>query len=516
MIRRLSFYQRLWIPLGFSLLCLLAVATFGVVQNRMSGLAERERGLREAGEIARSIVLRYAKLVETGKMSPTDAKLEALTVLRTVRFGEDGYIVVIDSGMHSIMNPSKPETEGRFLGDYQDEKGKFVYREMVSIAKSGGDGLLDYYTHRPGGVEQIRKRSFVKPYLPWDWIFVTGAYLDDIDAAFARSIYLVFSFVLAVSVLLSCIVFLTNRFLVRTLGGSPEYAKAVVRATAGGDLSVQIDTRPDDKDSLVAQIIEMQVRLRGAVAEIQRGAETITLAMEEVATGNADLSQRTEEQAAALEQTASSMAEFRKAVTDNSESAKAASKRAEEAFSTARRGNDAVSAVTNTMGHITKSSTQVNDILGMIKSVSFQTNILALNAAVEAARAKEHGRGFAVVASEVRALAQRSSAASRDIESLIGRSDAHVQEGARLADDAGECMSQIFYIVQQVDVLLKEIALASEEQSVGIEQISRALSQMDEVTQQNAALVEQSAAAAQSVRDQARKLLASTSIFKLS
>ena len=515
-MRRLSFYQRLWIPLGFSLLCLFAVAMFGTVENRMSDLAERDRGLSEADDIARSIVLRYAKLVESGKMSSEDAKLEALTVLRTVCFGKDGYIVVIDSGMHSIMNPSKPETEGKFLGNYQDEKGKFVYREMISIAKGGGEGVLDYYTRRPGATEQLRKRSFVKAYLPWDWIFVAGAYQDDIDAEFARSLYLVLGFVLVVTVFLSGIVFLTNRFLVRTLGGSPEYVKAVVSAIAGGDLSVQIDTRPNDSDSLTAQIVEMQARLRGAVAAIQRGVETITLAMEEVATGNTDLSQRTEEQAAALEQTAASIDEFKKAVVENSESARAASKRAEEAFSTARRGNDAVGAVTTTMESIKTSSAQVNDILGMIKSVSFQTNILALNAAVEAARAQEHGRGFAVVASEVRALAQRSSTASRDIESLIDKSDAHVQEGAKLADDAGECMNHILHTVQQVDILLKDIAMASEEQGIGIAQISRALSQLDAVTQQNAALVEQSAAATQSVRDQARNLLASTSIFRLS
>ena len=227
---------------------------------------------------------------------------------------------------------------------------------------------------------------------------MTGAYVDDIDAAFARSLYLVCGFVLVVGVFLSGIAFMTNRFLVRTLGGSPEYVKAVVSAIAGGDLSFQIDIRPNDTDSLTARIAAMQVRLRGAVAAIQRGAQAITLAMEEVATGNADLSQRTEEQAAALEQTAASMAEFKKAVADNFESTTAASKRAEEAFSTARRGHDAVGAVTSTMEHIKKGSTEVNDILGMIKSVAFQTNILALNAAVEAARAKEHGRGFAVVA----------------------------------------------------------------------------------------------------------------------
>jgi methyl-accepting chemotaxis protein len=514
-MRRLTFYQKLWIPLALSLLCIAAVATFGVLQNKMTGLAERERGLREVGDIATTIVSRYGELVSTGRLSPEDGKREALAALRAVRFGKDGYVVVIDPGMHSVMNPSKPETEGRFLGDYKDENGSFVYRQMISVVSGGGEGFVDYHTHRPGETRQIRKRSLVKSYLPWGWIFVTGEYLDDIDTAFWRSVYQASAFVLAISVVLASIVFLLNRSLMRALGGSPEYAKAVVRATASGDLSLAIDSRADE-DSLVGQIGVMQARLRAAVGDIQRGAETITHAMEEVATGNADLSQRTEEQAAALQQTTASLAQFKTAVADNSESARTASRRAAEALSSAQKGSEAVSAVAGTMDNIAASSTEVNDILGMIQSVSFQTNILALNAAVEAARAQEHGRGFAVVASEVRALAQRSSSASRDIETLIGRSDGHVRQGAKLASAAGGCVEEILGTVRQVDDVLREIASASGEQSLGVEQISRALSQIDEVTQHNAALVEQSAAATEAVRDQARKLLASVSSFRLS
>src|SRR6516164_505332 len=132
-MRRLTFYQKLWIPLALALLCIASVATFGVLQNKMTGLAERERGLREVGDIATTIVSRYGELVSTGRLSPEDGKREALAALRAVRFGKDGYVVVIDPGMHSVMNPSKPETEGRFLGDYKDENGSFVYRQMISV-----------------------------------------------------------------------------------------------------------------------------------------------------------------------------------------------------------------------------------------------------------------------------------------------------------------------------------------------------------------------------------------------
>lgn len=167
------------------------------------------------------------------------------------------------------------------------------------------------------------------------------------------------------------------------------------------------------------------------------------------------------------------------------------------------------------MQHITESSNEIGDILNMIQSISFQTNILALNAAVEAARAQEHGRGFAVVASEVRALAQRSSTASKDIESLIGQSDTHVSEGARLVNVANQCMTQILETVHKVDELVKNIAGECETQGAGVAEISKALSQIDEVTQSNAALVEQSAAGTQLVHEKARELVSSVSAFRL-
>ncbi|SDC46487.1 methyl-accepting chemotaxis protein [Paraburkholderia lycopersici] len=513
-MRRITFFQRLWIPLAISLVCIAAIAAFGVFQDKRDGIAERERTLREIADIAGTTVSRYQQLVASGQLRPEDGKREALAALRAMRFGSDGYVVVIDPEMHAVMNPSKPETEGKFLGDYTDAKGAYVYRQMTAVANGSGGGFVDYYTHRPGETDQVRKRSFVIRSSAWNWIFVTGEYVDDIDSAFWRSVYEALAFVAAISIVLGVMVFLVNRSLIRALGGSPEYAKTVVRATASGDLSCPIDSRAAE-DSLVGQIRVMQTHLRAAVSEILRGATTITLAMEEVATGNVDLSQRTEEQAAALQQTAASLAQFKSAVADNSANATTASRRAADALNSARQGYEAVSAVGGAMDNIAASSAEVNSILGMIQSVSFQTNILALNAAVEAARAQEHGRGFAVVASEVRALAQRSSTASRDIETLIGTSDGHVRQGAKQAGVAGERVEEILDTVRQVDGVLREIASASEEQRNGVEELSRALSQIDDVTQHNAALVEESAAATEAVRDQARKLLESVSSFRL-
>ncbi len=514
-MRRLGFRQQMWIPFVLSLVCLAAVATFGVVQNRASSLHERELTLSQAADFATGITQHYVDLATRGVMTAAEARAAALAELRGIRFGKDGYVAVIDPGMHSVVNPSKPETEGKYLGDYQDENGHYIYREMVTVAEHGNGGLVDYSTHRPGATEIVRKRSYVKAYRPWNLIFVTGAYLDDIDRAFARSAFVMVTFVLVTGLLLSGVVLLVNRVLMRMLGGAPEYAKAIVHATAAGDLTIRIEKRANDNDSLIAGIADMQMRLRAIIGRIQQGAGAISVAMEEAAAGNADLAQRTEEQAAALQETSATMSGLRDAIQRTAADAKSAASCAEDAFSTTRRGAHEVVAVATTMEHISESSNKIGDILSMIESISFQTNILALNAAVEAARAQEHGRGFAVVASEVRALAQRSSTASKDIESLIGQSDVHVTEGARLVDVANQCMTQILDTVDKVDKLVKNIAGECEMQGAGVAEISKALGQIDEVTQHNAALVEQSAAGAQLVHEKAQELVSSVSTFRL-
>jgi methyl-accepting chemotaxis protein len=242
------------------------------------------------------------------------------------------------------------------------------------------------------------------------------------------------------------------------------------------------------------------------VARVQAGAENVNVGAHEIASGNADLSIRTEKQAAALVQTASSMEEMTANVKRNAQSAEQAARLASAAADVARQGSRAVDGVVHTMGNITSTSREIGNIIGVIDSIAFQTNILALNAAVEAARAGEQGRGFAVVAAEVRSLAQRSAAAARDIKDLIGASTQAVEVGAEQVSNAGATMADIVKAVTRVHAILDEISCASLEQSAGIEQVNRAIGEMDEVTQQNAALVEQAAAAAHSLRDQVASL----------
>jgi aerotaxis receptor len=295
-----------------------------------------------------------------------------------------------------------------------------------------------------------------------------------------------------------------------------EVARQACQTMAGGDLSVEFSSnRQDEMGQLMRAMHQLRVNLQSIVGDVRTNFQQISVATAEIATGNMDLSGRTESQASALEETASSMEELASTVQQNSASVGQASTMAEAADGTAVSGGLIVGEVIATMEEISEASRKIGDIIGIIESIAFQTNILALNAAVEAARAGEEGRGFAVVASEVRNLAQRSNTSAQEIKRLIAASISKVEAGAALAVRAGETTQQVQAAVRKVSGLMNEIASASREQVAGIGQVNDAVTQMDGVTQQNAALVEQSAAAAAALQEQTLKVVQALAVFKL-
>ena len=304
-------------------------------------------------------------------------------------------------------------------------------------------------------------------------------------------------------------------WLARNISVPLRSAIGVARQVAQGDLTVQVEVRSKDETGELMQALkDMTASLLRIVTEVRGGTQAIATASRQIASGNIDLSARTEQQASSLEETASSMEELTSTVQQNAQNAHEANGLAASASAVAGKGGAVVAQVVDTMGSINDSSRKIVDIIGVIDGIAFQTNILALNAAVEAARAGEQGRGFAVVATEVRNLAQRSAGAAKEIKALINDSVAQVESGARLVDEAGHTMREIVDSVHKVSSIVGHISAASDEQRAGIEQVNQAITEMDQVTQQNAALVEEAAAAAESMQEQAARLADAVAVFR--
>ena len=295
-----------------------------------------------------------------------------------------------------------------------------------------------------------------------------------------------------------------------------DQAQRLAKAIAGGDLSQSIRTEGrDEVADLLRALDEMQRGLGTLVAQVRDASGNIATASQEIATGNQDLSHRTEQTASNAQAAVSSLSEITATVQQTASSSQMANQLAASASTTATRGGSVVAQAVSSMHEISASSRKIGDIIGLIDSIAFQTNILALNAAVEAARAGEQGRGFAVVASEVRSLAQRSAAAASDIKVLIQSSVTAVDGGVRHVEDAGTAMKDIVSSVQRVGDIIGEITAAASEQSAGIGQVNQSVAEIDRMTQQNAALVEESAAAAESLREQAARLSQVVQQFRL-
>ena len=293
-----------------------------------------------------------------------------------------------------------------------------------------------------------------------------------------------------------------------TACGEPATALAVARAVAQGDLTTSISLEAGDRDSLLAWLQTMQDGLSKAVTDVRRSSDYVSHASGEIATGNQDLSARTEQQASALEETSASMEELSSTVQANAENARTANQLAVSASTVAVQGGDVVAEVVTTMKGINDSSKKIADIIGVIDGIAFQTNILALNAAVEAARAGEQGRGFAVVAAEVRKLAERSQVAAQEIGELSSSS-------VVVAENAGKLLAEMVPSINKTSDLVQEISAASTEQASGVNQINTAMTQLNQITQQNAASSEELAATSEEMSGQAEQLQQAMSFFKV-
>jgi methyl-accepting chemotaxis protein len=513
---KLSFSQKLWLPLVISLAALLVVSVSAAWQARETRINERKHDLVNVAQVGMSIVKDYASLVQSGALSEAQAQKQALDRLSKVRYGQDGYFLVINSKPQMVMHPIKPALDGKNLAGSADADGRHHYLTFAEVAKNPEGGFVDYVFPHPGALaaQAVGKIGYVVRYEPWDWIIATGAYVDDIDAAFLHSVWQLGATFVALSALLIMLVIVTNRSLLRTIGGDPVYAAKVADAIAAGDLTIAIHTRDGDTSSLLVVMQRMRDALTGVIGQIKHAADNVASGAKEIANGNADLSSRTESQAASLQETASSMEQMTAMVRQTADHARTASDIAAGAAKVANRGGELIAEAVSAMKDISAESGRMVEIIATIEGIAFQTNILALNAAVEAARAGEQGRGFAVVAGEVRGLAQRSAGAAKEIRDLISRSVDRIGSGATLVENTGATIEDARDAIVRVTAVVQEIASAAAEQSAGLDQVNLAVTQMDGMTQQNAALVEQAAAAAHSLNEQALSLQIEAARFK--
>jgi methyl-accepting chemotaxis protein len=499
---------------GFAIVLLLAIVStsMALVAGNRNAAATRlmmEKPLTKERLISDWYVLIYSAIARTSMIArSSDEKLAtmfAADISDSVKQGSEK--------MNGIEQQLSSDQEKALFKDIVTLRGKYqAGKELVMHSREGGDAAAG-------------ERAYTEVFMPAaatyqakvnDLLTLQRKSIDqmaqDIDQNHTQSVRL--SMLLgALLVGISAIVVLyMSRSITRPLGQALHVAKMV----AGGDLTAEIDkSSKDEIGELMRALDDMNDALRKIVGEVQHGTQVISTAAGEIASGNLDLSARTEQQAGSLEETAASIEELSSTVKQNADNAKQANQLALDASDVAVKGSGMVSQVVDTMGEINASSKKIVDIISVIDGIAFQTNILALNAAVEAARAGEQGRGFAVVASEVRSLAQRSAAAAKEIKTLINDSVEKVDFGAGLVDRAGETMSEMVASVKRVTDIMGEIAVASQEQSAGIEQINKAITEMDNATQQNAALVEEAAASSQLLEDQAEKLARAGSQFKM-
>ena len=500
------------ISLAFVVPMLLTIAWLLQQQTQLA-LTDRENATRQHVEVAHAVLVWAHGLETSGQATREQAQEMAKQAVNGMRYDREEYFWINDMAPVVLMHPFNAKLVGQPAGGLKDPTGFALFQGFVDEVKRNGQGFVPYRWPKPGSPEPVEKTSYVKGFAPWGWVIGSGIYIDDLRAE--RNLRLTWS---AVAVSLSLLVSLY--FFVafyRVNKGGLAVISQHLNELATGDLR----TPPgdplgrDEPGQLIREMQKLYVSLLDLIRKVRHGARELHTAANEIAAASMDLSARTEASAAVLEQQSAAMEEMGSTVEHSAGSTQEAAAFAQKNATVAERGGEVIGEVVHTMQAIHASSAKINDIIGVIDSIAFQTNILALNAAVEAARAGEQGRGFAVVASEVRSLAQRSAVAAREIKALISASVEQVESGAGQVGQAGKTMEEIVNAVGQVSGLLGEISTALREQSDAIGHVNVAVAHMDGSTQETASLVQHAVSTAVALSDQAHDLEQAVGAFKL-
>lgn len=510
-MRNLKIGTRL--ALGFGLIIVLLLVLAGMGAWRILDTQQANQVL-DGRQRINALVFQWARAVD----------VNANQALAAANLTNPDVLVVFKKGMAA--SDKQADEIGQKIGEAMSRpEAKSLYQKIIQVRDTYRKGRTQAFKDLDNG-DYSKADTFFNQQMPK----ITAEYIAQIDKLsafqdgyvgklFAESHHAnqLGLTLLAIATLLALI--LGPLFAWRTTRGVTHplsRAVKVAESISQRDLTQEVHAKSQDEIGKLLQALQAMTRsLRTTVSEVRTGATSIASAAAQITSGNLDLSSRTEQQASSLAQTAATMEQITATVRQNADNVQQANTLAATAAKTATDGGAIVAELVTTMGEINQKSQQVADIISVIDSIAFQTNILALNAAVEAARAGEQGRGFAVVASEVRALAQRSAAAAKEIKTLIDASVASTSKGNEQASHAGSTMQDIVDGINRVTDIMGEISAANREQTTGIEEINTAVTQMDDVTRQNASLVEESAAAASSLQEQADTLARLVETFRL-
>ncbi len=550
---------------AIGLVALLCISVF-----RLSAVMrdDIEHSTQQVVEAARSVVAHYHGEELAGRMTRAEAQAAALAAVSTMRYDGNEYFWINDMHPRMLMHPTKPELNGTDLTQNRDATGKAHFVEMTQVVKASGAGFVEYMWKRPDKSRDEPKLSYVAGFKPWGWIIGSGVYLERVNAAVLNAALYLSGLALVVVLLVAFAAYrigrsislpveaLSQRMRALAAGDTDSPIPSRDRKDEVGDMSAALDTfreaalvareREAEQQRVVAQVgsgldslargdldARIGATLTGSFAKIgtdfdsamaavavamravSHSAVGIRTGATEISSASDDLSRRTEQQAASLEETAAALDQITTTVRQTAAGAVRADATMTATRSDAEDGVRIVRDAVGAMSGIKRASDEISEIISVIDGIAFQTNLLALNAGVEAARAGDAGKGFAVVASEVRALAQRSADAARDVKERINASGSQVEVGVTLVGATGEALERIVARITELGDLVATIARGADQQASGLAQVNIAVGEMDAVTQQNAAMVEESTAAARSLAAEAELLAEHVARFRV-
>ncbi|AWI74963.1 chemotaxis protein [Parazoarcus communis] len=522
-------------------LCVLFVVV--LMSERQQLMTDRQEKVRNLVEVAHATVSHFEKLAANGTLELADAQKAAKEVLRTMRYDRNEYFWINDLNDLMVMHPIRGDLEGKKLDQLKDANGKLLFVEFNSVVKTKGAGFVDYVWAKPGSDAPVPKVSYVKGSDAWKWVIGTGIYVDDVDAIFKAKALWLLAWGLGIGAFIAVSLTLVGRWILRTLGGEPEYASRITRAIAAGDLSSDVNCAPGDTTSVLAGMKVMQQTLRQMIGEIVRGAEQLASASSQMLTASEEVAIQSSHQSEAASSMAAAVEEMTVSidqVAENAHEAHAITVHSGElsakgtgviqsAATEMRNISDAVKSSSAIIQDLGEQSNQITSIVNTIREIADQTNLLALNAAIEAARAGEQGRGFAVVADEVRKLAERTSLSTTEIAGMVDKiqngtrnavssMEAGVRQagaGVALASQAGASITEIRDGAQRVMEVVNSISDAIREQGTVSSEIARNIEQIAQMSEEGTRAVHNTAEAARNMQRLSSGLHASVSRFKI-